>query len=38
MYSVNLKCCERVYHIDRGYERIGERLNPAGAKINRESD
>jgi len=27
----------RVYHIDRGYERIEERLNPAGAKIIRES-
>jgi len=28
----------RVYHIDRGYERIEERLNPLGAKISRESD
>jgi UDP-N-acetylglucosamine 1-carboxyvinyltransferase len=27
----------RVYHIDRGYERIEERLNPIGAKIRRES-
>ncbi len=27
----------RVYHIDRGYERIEERLNPVGAKIRRES-
>lgn len=27
----------RVYHIDRGYERIEERLNLAGAKITRES-
>ncbi|MFC1637327.1 UDP-N-acetylglucosamine 1-carboxyvinyltransferase [Planctomycetota bacterium] len=27
----------RVYHIDRGYERIEERLNPLGAKIARES-
>jgi UDP-N-acetylglucosamine 1-carboxyvinyltransferase len=26
----------RVYHIDRGYERIEERLNPAGANIVRE--
>ncbi|MBN1361402.1 MAG: UDP-N-acetylglucosamine 1-carboxyvinyltransferase [Sedimentisphaerales bacterium] len=26
----------RVYHIDRGYERIEERLNPLGAKIHRE--
>jgi UDP-N-acetylglucosamine 1-carboxyvinyltransferase len=28
----------RVYHIDRGYERIEERLNPVGAKVIRESD
>jgi UDP-N-acetylglucosamine 1-carboxyvinyltransferase len=28
----------RVYHIDRGYEKLEERLNPAGAKITRESD
>jgi UDP-N-acetylglucosamine 1-carboxyvinyltransferase len=27
----------RVYHIDRGYERIEERLNPLGASIIRES-
>ena len=27
----------RVYHIDRGYERIEERLNPVGAKISREN-
>jgi len=27
----------RVYHIDRGYERIEEKLNPLGAKISRES-
>jgi len=27
----------RVYHIDRGYEKIEERLNPVGAKINREN-
>jgi UDP-N-acetylglucosamine 1-carboxyvinyltransferase len=26
----------RVYHIDRGYERIEERLNRLGAKIKRE--
>ena len=25
----------RVYHIDRGYEQIEKRLNPAGAKIVR---
>ena len=28
---------QRVYHIDRGYERIEERLNPVGAKISREA-
>ena len=27
----------RVYHIDRGYEKIEERLKPVGAKIRRES-
>jgi UDP-N-acetylglucosamine 1-carboxyvinyltransferase len=27
----------RVYHIDRGYERIEERLNPLGAKITRQN-
>jgi UDP-N-acetylglucosamine 1-carboxyvinyltransferase len=27
----------RVYHIDRGYEKIEEKLNPLGAKILRES-
>jgi UDP-N-acetylglucosamine 1-carboxyvinyltransferase len=26
-----------VYHIDRGYERIEEKLNPVGAKITREN-
>ncbi len=28
----------RVYHIDRGYEKIEQRLNPLGAKIYRGSD
>lgn len=28
----------RVYHIDRGYEKIEEKLNPLGAKITREND
>jgi UDP-N-acetylglucosamine 1-carboxyvinyltransferase len=27
----------RVYHIDRGYEKIEERLNPVGATITRQS-
>jgi UDP-N-acetylglucosamine 1-carboxyvinyltransferase len=27
----------RVYHIDRGYEKIEERLDPVGAKITREN-
>jgi len=26
----------RVYHIDRGYEKIEEKLNLVGAKISRE--
>jgi UDP-N-acetylglucosamine 1-carboxyvinyltransferase len=28
----------RVYHIDRGYERIEERLRKLGAKIKRVND
>lgn len=28
----------RVYHIDRGYERIEERLNEVGARITRQSN
>ena len=28
----------RVYHIDRGYERIEDRLSAMGAVIRRESD
>jgi UDP-N-acetylglucosamine 1-carboxyvinyltransferase len=28
----------RVYHIDRGYEKIEQRLNPVGAKIYRENE
>ncbi len=28
---------QRVYHIDRGYERIEERLNPLGARITRQN-
>ena len=27
----------RVYHIDRGYEKIEEKLNPLGAKITRQN-
>jgi UDP-N-acetylglucosamine 1-carboxyvinyltransferase len=27
----------RVYHIDRGYEKIEQRLNPLGAKIERQT-
>ena len=27
---------QRIYHIDRGYERIEERLNPLGARITRQ--
>jgi UDP-N-acetylglucosamine 1-carboxyvinyltransferase len=29
---------DRVYHIDRGYERIEEKLNKVGAKIRRISE
>ena len=28
----------RVYHIDRGYERIEERLSALGARVVREED
>jgi UDP-N-acetylglucosamine 1-carboxyvinyltransferase len=28
----------RIYHIDRGYDRIEEKLNPAGARIRRMPD
>jgi UDP-N-acetylglucosamine 1-carboxyvinyltransferase len=28
----------RVYHIDRGYEKIEEKLNAVGAKITRRKD
>ncbi len=28
----------RIYHIDRGYEKIEKKLNMVGAKISRESD
>ena len=28
---------DRIYHIDRGYERIEEKLNALGAKIERVS-
>jgi UDP-N-acetylglucosamine 1-carboxyvinyltransferase len=29
---------DRVYHIDRGYERIEEKLTQVGARINRISE
>ena len=28
---------ERIYHLDRGYERIEEKLNKLGAKVERLS-
>jgi len=28
---------DRVYHLDRGYERIEQKLVQAGARIRRES-
>jgi UDP-N-acetylglucosamine 1-carboxyvinyltransferase len=36
MAAEGMTLVNRVYHIDRGYERIEERLNPLGAKISRE--
>jgi UDP-N-acetylglucosamine 1-carboxyvinyltransferase len=36
MAAEGVTTVNRVYHIDRGYERIEERLNRAGAKITRE--
>ena len=36
MAAEGITTVNRVYHIDRGYERIEERLNPLGAKITRE--
>jgi UDP-N-acetylglucosamine 1-carboxyvinyltransferase len=36
MAAEGVTTINRVYHIDRGYERIEERLNRAGAKIIRE--
>jgi UDP-N-acetylglucosamine 1-carboxyvinyltransferase len=29
---------DRVYHIDRGYEKIEQKLNAVGAEIERVSD
>ena len=29
---------ERIYHLDRGYERIEQKLSALGAKIHRVSD
>jgi UDP-N-acetylglucosamine 1-carboxyvinyltransferase len=37
MAADGLTTIDRVYHIDRGYEKIEERLNPLGAKITREN-
>ncbi|MBN1795816.1 MAG: UDP-N-acetylglucosamine 1-carboxyvinyltransferase [Sedimentisphaerales bacterium] len=37
MAAAGTSTINRVYHIDRGYERIEERLNPVGAKITREN-
>jgi UDP-N-acetylglucosamine 1-carboxyvinyltransferase len=34
----NTTWVDRVYHIDRGYERIEEKLNKLGARIERISD
>ena len=29
---------QRIYHLDRGYERIEDKLNAVGARIRRESE
>jgi len=34
----NTTTIDRVYHIDRGYERIEQKLNSVGASIERLSD
>jgi UDP-N-acetylglucosamine 1-carboxyvinyltransferase len=36
MAAYGTSVINRVYHIDRGYERIEEKLNPVGARIVRE--
>lgn len=37
MAAEGMTTVQRVYHIDRGYHRIEERLNDVGAKIRRKS-
>ena len=29
---------QRIYHLDRGYERIENKLNAVGARIRREAE
>jgi len=29
---------QRIYHLDRGYERIENKLNAVGARIRREKE
>jgi UDP-N-acetylglucosamine 1-carboxyvinyltransferase len=38
LVASNTTVIDRVYHIDRGYERIEEKLNAVGASIERISD
>jgi UDP-N-acetylglucosamine 1-carboxyvinyltransferase len=38
LVASNTTVIDRVYHIDRGYERIEEKLNAVGASIERVSD
>jgi UDP-N-acetylglucosamine 1-carboxyvinyltransferase len=38
LVASNTTMIDRVYHIDRGYERIEEKLNAIGASIERISD
>lgn len=37
LVAQNTTCIDRVYHIDRGYERIEEKLRALGARIERVS-
>jgi UDP-N-acetylglucosamine 1-carboxyvinyltransferase len=38
MAAEGITIVSRVYHIDRGYEKIEQRLIPLGAKIDRKKE
>jgi len=38
LVASNTTIIDRVYHIDRGYERIEQKLSGVGARIERLSD